>query len=267
MKETAIYSKEQNIWRFLHGDFKRDRKQAGVSGKRNRNCDDGSCSGSRLLLFTGKILGNGVGGRSERQSFPSGDDRCGTRRNDPGKVGVDGVLEKDLNLLLAKKLKTLLEQQDLDVLLLREEDRGLYDENASNKKAQDMKRRCARINEEQPACVISIHQNSYHEQSVSGAQVFYYKASSGSERLGKILEKELSRMLGEENSRTAKANTTYYLLKKTEVPTVIIECGFLSSWEDCAKLQDETYQEKLVWGDRHGGIEVYKWRLIRLPFV
>jgi len=172
--------------------------------------------------------------------------------NDPGKVGVDGVLEKDLNLLLAKKLKTLLEQQDLDVLLLREEDRGLYDEDASNKKAQDMKRRCARINEEQPACVISIHQNSYHEQSVSGAQVFYYKASSRSERLGKILEKELSRMLGEENSRTAKANTTYYLLKKTEVPTVIIECGFLSSWEDCAKLQDETYQEKLVWAIHMG---------------
>lgn len=175
--------------------------------------------------------------------------------NDPGKVGVDGTLEKDLNLLLAKKLKMLLEQQDLEVLLLREEDRGLYDENASNKKAQDMKRRCARINEEQPACVISIHQNSYHEQSVSGAQVFYYKSSSRSEKLGKILEEELTRVLGEENSRAAKANDTYYLLKKTEVPTVIIECGFLSNWEDCAKLQDEAYQERLVWAIHMGTLK------------
>ena len=65
--------------------------------------------------------------------------------NDPGRVGVDGVLEKDLNLQLAKKLKTLLEQQDMEVMLVREEDRGLYDENASNKKVQDMKRRCELI--------------------------------------------------------------------------------------------------------------------------
>lgn len=172
--------------------------------------------------------------------------------NDPGKVGVDGVLEKDLNLKLAKKLKVLLEQQDMEVMLVREEDRGLYDEGASNKKAQDMKRRCELINQEQPACVISIHQNSYHEESVQGAQVFYYGASKESGYLAELLQEELIRIVEPENTRQAKANDTYYLLKKTEVPVVIVECGFLSNWEDCAKLQDENYQDRLVWAIHMG---------------
>ena len=172
--------------------------------------------------------------------------------NDPGKVGVDGTLEKDLNLELAKKLKTLLEQQDMEVMLIREEDRGLYDEDASNNKVQDMKRRCALINEEQPACVISIHQNSYHEESIHGAQVFYYSTSKESERLANTLQSELVRVAEPENTRPAKANDTYYLLKKTNVPVVIVECGFLSNWEDCAKLQDEDYQDKLVWAIHMG---------------
>lgn len=176
--------------------------------------------------------------------------------NDPGKVGVDGVLEKDLNLQLAKKLKTLLEQQDMEVMLVREEDRGLYDENASNKKVQDMKRRCELINEEQPVCVVSIHQNSYHEESIHGAQVFYYSTSRESEKLAKVLQSELVRVAESENTRQAKANDTYYLLKKTEAPVVIVECGFLSNWADCAKLQDENYQDKLVWAI-HMGILKY----------
>lgn len=176
--------------------------------------------------------------------------------NDPGKVGVDGVLEKDLNLQLAKKLKTLLEQQDMEVMLVREEDRGLYDENASNKKVQDMKRRCELINEEQPFCVVSIHQNSYHEESIHGAQVFYYSTSRESEKLAKVLQSELVRVAEPENTRQAKANDTYYLLKKTEAPVVIVECGFLSNWADCAKLQDENYQDKLVWAI-HMGILKY----------
>lgn len=176
--------------------------------------------------------------------------------NDPGKIGVDGTQEKELNLKIAKRLKTLLEQQDLEVLLTRENDGGLYDENASNKKVQDMKRRCELINEEQPACVVSIHQNSYHEESIHGAQVFYYDTSAESRELAEILQSELIRVADPENRRQAKANDTYYLLKKTKAPVVIVECGFLSNWEECAKLQEESYQEKLVWAV-HMGVMKY----------
>ena len=92
---------------------------------------------------------------------------------DPGKVGVDGCLEKDLNLEIAKKVQAILEQQDIKVIMIRDTDKGLYEEQTSNKKVQDMKNRCALINETEPDCVVSIHQNSYHEEYVSGAQVFY----------------------------------------------------------------------------------------------
>ena len=80
--------------------------------------------------------------------------------DDPGKIGVDGVQEKDLNLKMALALRDLLEQQDVEVLMTREDAGGLYDERTSNKKVQDMRRRCELINREKPACVISIHQTA-----------------------------------------------------------------------------------------------------------
>lgn len=76
---------------------------------------------------------------------------------DPGKVGVDGSLEKDLNLQIANKLATFLRAADVEVTLTRESDAGLYDENVSNKKVQDMKNRVALIEEKKPALTVSIH--------------------------------------------------------------------------------------------------------------
>ena len=167
--------------------------------------------------------------------------------NDPGKIGVDDSLEKDLNLIIAKKVQKLLEQQDVKVVMTRETDAGLYEEQTSNKKVQDMKNRCALINETQPDCVVSIHQNSYHEEYVTGAQVFYYGTSKEGERLAEILQEKLITHADPENHRQAKANESYYLLKKTEVPIVIVECGFLSNWEEAKKLQEDSYQNQIAW--------------------
>lgn len=89
-----------------------------------------------------------------------------------------------------------------------------------------------------------------------GLRSFYYSTSRESEKLAKVLQSELVRVAEPENTRQAKANDTYYLLKKTEAPVVIVECGFLSNWADCAKLQDENYQDKLVWAI-HMGILKY----------
>lgn len=176
--------------------------------------------------------------------------------NDPGKIGVDGALEKDLNLVIAGKVEKLLVQQDKEVLMTRTTDKGLYEESASNKKVQDMRRRCEIINEEQPACVVSIHQNSYHQEEIHGAQVFYYGTSAESRRLAEILQEELIRVADPKNHREAKANDTYYLLKKTEAPIVIVECGFLSNWEESGRLQEEAYQDKIAWAV-HLGILKY----------
>ena len=83
-------------------------------------------------------------------------------------------MEKDLNLEIALLVKKYLEMDDIRVVMTREDESGLYDAGASNKKVQDMKRRIAIIEETQPDLTVSIHQNSYPEEYVHGAQVFFY---------------------------------------------------------------------------------------------
>ncbi len=166
---------------------------------------------------------------------------------DPGKVGIDGSLEKDINLQIALKLQKFLQMQDVDAVLTRDSDRGLYDENASNKKVQDMKNRVALIEEHQPALVVSIHQNSYHEEYVHGAQAFYYAGSERSKELAERIQRVMAEELDKDNARQAKANDSYYLLKKTSVPIVIVECGFLSNYEEAQKLASDAYQERAAW--------------------
>lgn len=174
---------------------------------------------------------------------------------DPGKVGVNNALEKDINLEIAKKLKLFLEADDIEVVMTREDENGLYDENASNKKVQDMKNRLRIIEEADPVLVISIHQNSYHEEYVKGAQVFYYTTGEKSKQLAQIMQEQL-RCLDESNTREAKGNDSYYLLKKTAKPIVIVECGFLSNRAEAEKLITPLYQEKLAF-QIHMGIMKY----------
>ena len=175
--------------------------------------------------------------------------------SDPGKVGVNSALEKDVNLQIAKMLQNFLEAEDIKVVMTREDEKGLYDEGSSNKKVQDMKRRLAIIEEADPVLVISVHQNSYHEEYVKGAQVFYYQTSEKSRKLAELLQEQL-RVLDGENKRQAKGNDSYYLLKKTEKPIVIVECGFLSNRAEAEKLVTPYYQEKLAW-NIHMGVMKY----------
>ena len=98
---------------------------------------------------------------------------------DSGKVSADGILEKDVNLVIAKKLKALLEQEDVRVTMTRDSDTGLYREGDSNKKVADLQNRCALIETIDPDCTVSIHQNSFSSPEVKGAQVFYYGQAEG----------------------------------------------------------------------------------------
>ena len=175
---------------------------------------------------------------------------------DPGKVGINGALEKDINLKIAKKIQRFLEMEDITVVLTRDSDAGLYDDNASNKKVQDMKRRVEIIEAANPMLTVSIHQNSYHEEYVHGAQTFYYQGSEQSKVLAEKIQQTLSNEVDKNNTRSAKANDSYYLLKKTSVPIVIAECGFLSNSEEAQKLNSDYYQEKLAWAI-HLGILQY----------
>ena len=174
---------------------------------------------------------------------------------DPGKVGVNESLEKDINLNIAKRLKSLLEQNDVLVVMTREEDKDLASENASNRKNEDLRARVKLLQETEPVLMVSIHQNSYPEPDVDGAQVFYYAASEEGKRLGNMVQECLKRELQDGNHRVAKANKEYYLLKKSVCPAVIVECGFLSNPQEAALLSTEDYQEKMAFAIHLGVLE------------
>lgn len=175
---------------------------------------------------------------------------------DPGKVGVNGALEKDVNLAIALKLKDLLEQNDINVIMTRTEDIGLYSETDSNKKRVDLNKRVEIINNSDAAFAISIHQNSFSQENVKGAQVFYHIQSEEGRVLAGILQEQIKETINDGNHRKAKSNTNYYMLKHTLCPLVIVECGYLSNWTEAKLLVDEDYQEKMAWAI-HLGILKY----------
>lgn len=212
------------------------------------------------MFFVGRgaaayVAGSGIKAGEEREKLLVVID-AGHGGDDPGKVGINGVYEKDLNLQIAGLVKLFLEANDVEVVMTRDSDQGLYDADASNKKVQDMKRRIALIEETAPALTVSIHQNSYPEEYVNGAQVFYYKQSPEGEALAKKIQSSMTARLDPGKQRVEKANDSYYMLKKTPTPTVIVECGFLSNWEEAEKLCTEEYQNKVAWAI-HMGIMQY----------
>lgn len=170
---------------------------------------------------------------------------CGHGENDPGKIGVNDVLEKDINLKIGKLVEKRLKAKGYKVVMTRKEDKILAEDGATNRKVQDMKARVALINEEKPVLAVSVHQNSYHDPNVSGAQVFYYSHSKEGETAAKKMQEALL-SVDPDNTRQAKANDSYYLLKRTEPPTIIVECGFLSNPSEAELLADKKYQKKIA---------------------
>lgn len=207
-----------------------------------------------LLLFAGVFCLSRQGAAlqaSNTAALPADDPPvvvldAGHGDSDPGKIGVDGALEKDINLSITQFLKEDLEHAGVKVVLTREDDSPLYQESDSNKKRADMNTRISRIEAANPTIAVSIHQNSYPDASVSGPQVFYYTASKEGKSLAETIQKNFTHAVGDKNRRKAKANQDYYLLLHTSCPIVISECGFLSNPDECAKLQEEEYQRQIA---------------------
>ena len=164
---------------------------------------------------------------------------------DPGKIGINGVLEKDINLAITLKTKDLLEKEGVEVVLTRTDDNGLYEAADGNKKRADLNRRCEIIEESNADFVVSIHQNSYNDESVRGAQMFYYKSSEKGKALAEILQTEFNESVSAK-AHKIKGNGEYYMLLHVSCPIVIAECGFLSNWEDAEMLRTENYQDEVA---------------------
>lgn len=165
--------------------------------------------------------------------------------SDPGKIGVNKSLEKDINLQIALQVKEKLEKNKIKVVMTREDGESLSSTDATNHKADDMKKRVKIINESDASIAVSIHQNSYSSEEVKGAQVFYYTHSEEGKKMAEIMQENF-RLANPRNKRQAKENGTYYMLKKTKIPTIIVECGFLSNWEEAELLNSPEYQDKMA---------------------
>lgn len=172
---------------------------------------------------------------------------------DPGKVGTNGENEKDINLKISEKLQAYLEQSGSYVIVTRSKDEALGDS-----KRQDLKERKNIVNTTNSDIMISIHQNSFPKIGVKGAQVFYYNSSKKGKYLAKCIQNKLKEFVDNSNNREIKANTDYYVLRTTEIPSIIVECGFLSNIKEEQMLNTEEYQEKIAWAIYMGIIEYFE---------
>lgn len=182
---------------------------------------------------------------------------------DPGHGGIDGgaessrgVVEKSINLAIAQEVQKLARQAGWQVVMTRETDEGLYEEGGGSirsKKTQDLKARRELIRAMRPEAAVSIHLNSFREDtSVKGAQAFY-PVSGGSKsdltqskKLAEILQEKVSRAAGEKSSRPALSKSDVFLFREVSCPISIIECGFLSNPKEAELLQNSEYQKKIA---------------------
>lgn len=183
---------------------------------------------------------------------------------DAGHGGVDAgvhgittsVKESDLNLAIARQLKGYFTDAGFTVVMTRKNNGGLYGLSTKGFKMRDMKKRKQIIEENSADMVISIHQNKCPIPSRRGGTVFFDKGRENGKRLAESIQNSLNGMKECASKNEALAGD-YYMLKCTENPSVIVECGFLSNTEDEKLLISEDYQSRLAYAVFKGAVSYY----------
>jgi len=170
---------------------------------------------------------------------------------DPGMVSGK-VEEKEINLSIVQKLQVFLEQGGATVIITRADDSDL-----ANNKSGDMNARRLIANTSHADIFVSIHQNSYASSNVRGAQTFYFNESDNSQKLATFIQDRIREFADTGNKFKPRANSNYYVLKQTEMPAVLVECGFLTNPNERKKLTSEEYQEKMAWAIYLGVVDYF----------
>jgi N-acetylmuramoyl-L-alanine amidase len=181
---------------------------------------------------------------------------------DPGHGGIDGgaessegVCEKNINLAISGKIRDILEENGIKTEMTRETDCGLYTEgkgSVRSKKSEDLHARLDMSRELKPYLFVSIHLNSFREnRSVFGAQTFYTTScdtvtAEMSRKAAEKIQALLVAYIENGNTRVAMEKNDVLIMKEASVPTVIVECGFLSNYEEAVKLNTDDYQNTLA---------------------
>lgn len=168
---------------------------------------------------------------------------------DGGAVSKDGIIEKDINMAIVLHLRDYLQQAGALVLLTREGDYDLAlpdTKGHSRRKTEDLIERAEKVQERKADLTISVHMNSIPSPRWSGAQTFYHPRNPESKRLASDIQAEIREALGNTDRVAKQADKTVYLLKTLEMPTALVEVGFLSHPEESRLLADEEYQRKVA---------------------
>lgn len=169
---------------------------------------------------------------------------------DGGTSSASGLVEKDVNLEIAKLIAKELEKQGINVILTRSDDRLLYDPNSDyqgRKKKLDLAARLDIMKNTENAIFISIHMNAFTDRSCSGLQVWYSKNIPDSYELAKLIQNNARLRLDTTNKRVVKAATSAInLLDNATCPAVLIECGFLSNPNEAALFEGAEYRGKVA---------------------
>lgn len=175
---------------------------------------------------------------------------------DGGAVSNDGVKEADLNLAVAKKLESLLLDEGFDVIMTRETNNNIADGDKQSTtremKVSDINNRINIANNSGANFLISIHMNKFTQSKYRGWQTFYSKKSEESKMLAESIQKSIGDVIDYPNTRAAHTIEGIKLVDKSTIPTVIVECGFLSNEEEKKLLQTDLYQEQLAEGILNG---------------
>lgn len=170
---------------------------------------------------------------------------------DGGAVGAGGVTESEINLKIALNLQKLLEQSGSVVILTRSDENGIYDKESGTireKKVSDMKNRVEIGNFSDAEIFVSIHLNKIEESKYSGFQTFYQKNNENSKMLAGFIQDNLNYAIQKDRKREIMSLSGKYIMDNVKIPTVTVECGFLSNSEELTLLQNDDYQQKLAWG-------------------
>lgn len=181
---------------------------------------------------------------------------------DGGAVGVDGVVEKGINLAISLKLKALFTASGYQVIMTREDDRSIHDEGSETirrKKTTDIHNRFKIMEENPKALFLSIHQNKFGQSQYSGTQVFYSANNEISKVLAQSIQESVKAQLQPQNDRAIKpAGDNLYLLYHAKSPAVLVECGFLSNPTEAGLLQSDAYQNKMAFAIYCGVLGLYR---------
>lgn len=179
---------------------------------------------------------------------------------DEGAETADGTTEAETNLKIALKLQNLLEQSGCTVILTRSDENGIYDldlKTLKQKKVSDIKNRVKIGNESSADIFVSIHLNKIPESQYNGWQTFYNEKSEQGKKLATLIQTNLNESIQTENNRVSSKIENIYIIEHVEIPTTIVECGFLSNEEEKEKLLDDSYQNRLAWGIYNGIIDYF----------